>query len=86
VISKERLNEIALNCAEEILLQDGNFYTILKAMGPARFAYALLKAVEQESEVVAFMEHGFNGSYCVYEQSDKFKSDPLIALPLVEGD
>jgi len=79
-ISKERLSELALEVATnsqvftEALMGDYE-------LGITNFAHALLKRVEQESEVAGYVD-----SIGRYQSTNYKRKDivPLIALPLVE--
>ncbi len=98
-ISKERMNEIALEVAKSFICEmEGYIYFGSNPGIPeddiTDFAHTLLKAVETESEVVgqglfdtdgkcyAIGQH--KSSMCVGGKA--FKSAPLVALPLGEGE
>jgi len=83
-ISKERFNNLAINLSHSMdgFDWDRSDTSIITESGMLRFANALLKAVEAESDVVGYLCDGklSNTDY-------PFKGDKeLITLPLVEGD
>lgn len=92
MISKERFNNLAINLSHSMdgFDWDRSDIAIITESGMLRFAHALLKAVEAESEVVLFAhKHGHfqvAGSLMAHEK-DKYTSgtgwNKLIALPLV---
>jgi hypothetical protein len=93
MISKERFKQIVLglmdkadDAADEILMCKGEFHDNWHTVRDTWFAHALIKAVEAESEVVAWgiesEEQFFFGKKDKRPFAKAWK--PYLALPLVE--
>ena len=88
MISKERLNALALDVADKFDYSEFSSEFRMYSCDIGNFAHALIKAMEAESEVVAFAHKNDSRSVLRSVGGMMNHSDwnPCVALPLVEGE
>ena len=82
-ISKERLNELALEVDEQVFGSDPEWLFTSTDTALQAYAHALLKRVEEEAEVIAFLH---DQRFLQFTNGGKKDALKLIALPLVSSE